>query len=559
MSCARLGFCVVAICALPALPAAAQEVADIVIDDAVDAFGPDFVLYDFDVPAGVVEVEVRHDSVDDSDVIDFGVEDPNGFRGWGGGNSEPAIVGTLAASRSYRPGPIPAGTWRVVVGKAQLNSDAPAVHIEIFLRTTATLPPATDRRAYAPATLSDTARYYAGDLHVHSEDSGDARPPLAEIATFARARGLDFLVITDHNTDSQVDRLGPAQDAVPDVLFVPGVEFTTYGGHATGFGVTRYVDHKLGISTTVDAAVDAIHAQGALFSINHPVLDIGSACIGCAWVHDVSALVARGAIDGVEVATGGYNEAGFLFNVAARDFWDRLLDDGSHAVPVGGSDDHKAGVDLGAFASPIGSPTTLIFAEELSVAALMQGLKDNRVVVKLQGPDDPMIDFQTTPPRTGDTVFSDPSVGDGDITLTAVITGGLGHHVRFMKEGFPDPFNDGVEAVVVDADPFTISRTVRAPPADEGFGEERWRVELLAERDDATGDEGHVQVLTGHVWVRQAEPVVDDGCACASTTTSTSRSTSTTTSASGGAALLLLWGALRRSRRGGPSGSSPAR
>jgi hypothetical protein len=491
---------------------AQEETPDFVFDVALDEDAAPFVLVGFDVPAGTAEVEVRHESVFDVDVVDFGVEDRDGFRGWGGGNVEPAVIGLRAASRSYHPGPMPEGTWHVVIGKAQLVSDAPGAHIEIFLRTTATLPDASDRAPYVPATLSTGPRFYAGDLHVHSEDSGDARPGLDEIADFARGRGLDFVVVSDHNTDSQVEKLTPAQARHPDLLLVPGVEFTTYGGHATGFGVTRYVDHKVGLTTTVGEAAAAIQAQGGLFSINHPVLDLGTICIGCAWVNDVP-----GRVDGVEVATGGYDEVGFIFDEGARDFWDALLDDGSHAAPVGGSDDHKAGVDEGPFGSSIGAPTTMIFADALSVAALTQGIEDNRVVVKLQGPDDAMIDLQTDPPRSGDSV-----VFDGDVTLTAVITGGTGLSARFMKHGFEDG-----DVVEVDSDPFTLTRVVQAPDQ----GEERWRVELLEGRDGA--NEGHVAVLTGHVWLRRPPPSLPDDCGCGP----------------GAAALLPLLLLLRRRRR----------
>lgn len=477
--------------------AQAQEVPTFVFDQPLEKDGPPFVLLDFDVGAGVKEVEVRHASVDDDDIVDFGLEDADdgahSFRGWGGGNDEPAVVNEFAASRSYHPGAIGEGVWHVVVGKAQLLSDAPAIHVEVFLRDAVTLPPDTDRAPYAPATLSSTARFYAGDLHVHSRDSGDARPDLDEIAAFARGLpngGLDFVVVTDHNTDAQLERFVDAQSRHDDLLFVPGVEFTTYGGHATGFGVTSYVDHKIGLTTTVQDAVDAVHAQGALFSINHPVLDLGDVCIGCAWVNDVPAV-----LDGVEVATGGYDEVGFLFNTAARDFWDALLDDGSHAAPVGGSDDHKAGVDEGAFGSSIGSPTTMIFASELSAAALTEGLKNNRVVVKLQGTEDAMIDLQTRPERTGDTV-----VAAGTVTLTATITGGTGLQARFMKHGFPIEDDDGNEEVVdVDSDPFVLEREV---VVEDG---ERYRVELL--------EEGHVEVLTGHVWLAQLKGGDDEiGC-----------------------------------------------
>ena len=56
-------------------------------------------------------------------------------------------------------------------------------------------------------------------------------------------------------------------------------------------------------------------------------------------------------------------------------------------------DDHKAGVMLGQFQSPIGNPTTMVLADELSVAGIIDGVKNGRTVVKLQEPSDPMIDL----------------------------------------------------------------------------------------------------------------------------------------------------------------------
>src|SRR5262249_46225337 len=74
-----------------------------------------------DVPVGIAEIEVRHDELSETNILDWGLDDPNGFRGWGGGNVEPAIVGIDGASRSYVPGPIPPGQWEVVVGKAKVR------------------------------------------------------------------------------------------------------------------------------------------------------------------------------------------------------------------------------------------------------------------------------------------------------------------------------------------------------------------------------------------------------------------------------------------------------
>lgn len=139
------------------------QAAPIVIDGDVPKTGGDFFYVPFEVPAGTVEIEVRHDDLSKDDILDFGLDDPAGFRGWGGGNEEPAIVAVAAASRSYLPGPIPAGTWRVVVGKAKLKTATPRYHLEIELRTTPTLAK-VPRTPYAPVSLESTARFYAGDL-----------------------------------------------------------------------------------------------------------------------------------------------------------------------------------------------------------------------------------------------------------------------------------------------------------------------------------------------------------------------------------------------------------
>ena len=114
--------------------------------------GPNtFFFLDFEVPEGTVEIEVAHAHVpaDTGNVLDWGIDDPNGSRGWGGSNRENAVVGVDAASRGYVPGPMPAGTWRVTVGKARIVLGEPAGYsVDVTLRTTAT-----------PAIAKATARH----------------------------------------------------------------------------------------------------------------------------------------------------------------------------------------------------------------------------------------------------------------------------------------------------------------------------------------------------------------------------------------------------------------
>lgn len=465
----------------------AQPGPDLVLDGPVPADG-EFFEVPFEVPPGTVELQIAHGATDADDILDFGVLSPEGFRGYGGGNTEDAIIGVEASSRSYLPGPITPGAWTLYVGKAKVRSNAPAYRVAITFRSEPTLPASTDRAPYADAApLSPEARFFAGDFHVHSQDSGDARPPLDELASFARGRGLDFVVVTDHNTVAQHDRIAAAQPAHPELLFVPGIELTTYAGHATAFGATAWVDHRVGHQgQTLQGAVDDLVAQGALFSINHPALNLGDACIGCAWQHDIPAL---GTLHGVEIETGGWRQAGRLFSWDAIALWEQLLDQGHHLAAIGGSDDHQAGESTG---SPIGDPTTMVWADGLSVTALRQGILDSRTVVKLQGPSDPMVVLDTTPPRAGDTVAA------ADVTVTATVSGGVGAWFRFVKNGL------GVapaEPITSDPQAFTLALT----PTDGGADRVRAEVQV----DDA--GELVPRTITSYVWLAPADPA---GCAC---------------------------------------------
>ena len=463
-------------------PAAAQ---DLVLDGNVPLDDLDHFFIPFDVPAGTVEIEVRHDDQSDANVLDWGLQDQDGFRGWGGGNAEPAIVGLDAASRSYIPGPIAAGTWNVVVGKVKVDESPATYHVEIFFRDTPTLLPQPEREPYAPAEpLSTEARWYAGDFHVHSLESGDAQPSIDEVATFARSRGLDFVELSDHNTNSQLDFINAVQVSHPELLLIPGVEWTTYDGHANGVGAVDWVDHKIGQpGVTVEGAVQAFHAQSALFSLNHPALQLGNLCFGCFWEHELPAEQ----IDAVEIATVGWSQGGGLFALNAIAIWDELCDAGGHPAALGGSDDHRAGVDLGTFQSPIGDPTTMVYASELSVAGILDGIRSGRTVVKLQGPDDPMIELTPSIVPEGDTVSAT------EVTVTAVVTGGVSpfdepYRIRFVRDGEP------AELVDITADPFEHTVTI-APPTE---GETRLRAEVHVADDQP-------RTITSHLWFRYQE------------------------------------------------------
>jgi hypothetical protein len=443
---------------LSLLPVAAlaADPPPLVLEGDVPASAPEVrhFFLDFEVPPGISEIEIAHDDLSEANILDWGLDAPEGFRGWGGGNRENAVVAVTAASRSYLPGPITPGTWRVVVGKAKINEPPGRYRVEITMRETQTLAPQPERQPYAPAAeVAPGPRWFAGDFHVHSRESGDADPTLDAVAVFAESRGLDFVMLSEHNTVSQLELYAATQAAHPELLLVPGAEVTTYAGHFNAIGATAFVEHRIGLpDTSIAETAAGVHAQGALVSINHPALALGDACIGCAWTHDLAAEQ----IDAVEIGTGDILKPGGAFNDRAVEFWESLCVANTCPAALGGSDDHGGGQDMGALDSPIGAPTTLVFAESLTVEGLIAGVRAGDTVVKLHGPDDPMIDFW-------------PPAADEPRALRATITGGMGFDARWVRDGVAG------ERVTIDADPFTLTGTLDAAPGVST----RLRVEVL--------------------------------------------------------------------------------
>ena len=468
--------------------------AELDLSGTVDVAGADHVLVPFEVPEGIAEIEVQHGHDAEGVILDWGLDDPAGFRGWGGGNVEHAVVGEQAASRSYLAGPVPAGTWNVVVGKAQLAGEPVSYDLRVFLREAPTLAPEPQRSTYEPVpALREGPDWYAGDLHVHSRQSGDASPSMDAAATFAEAQGLDFIELSEHNTSSQMQLMNDVQDRHPDLLLLPGIEVTTYDGHANAIGATRWVNHRVGLDgLTATQMVQQVHDQGALFGLNHPTLALGDLCIGCAWEHDVDG----GSIDAYEIITGSVDTPAGAAHPSALAAWDVLCAEGHHVAAIGGSDDHRGGQGTGLLDSPIGSPTTLVYAERLDAASILAGIRAGRTVVKLGGPDDPMVTLWPDAPLDGDTVTADSTV------VEATVTDGLGHRVLL--------FVDGLEAVSaeVDTDPFVLAHDVKAPAT----GQRRVRAEVW--------DGGSRRTVTSHVWVQRdladPDPVpVPEDCGCA--------------------------------------------
>lgn len=127
----------------------------------------------------------------------------------------------------------------------------------------------------------DAPRWMRGAYHVHTTRS-DGRGSVEEVARAAKAAGLDFVVLTDHNDFGQRE---PAY--VDGVLVVPGVELSTAHGHLAAFGMERPLE---GVRPWMDggAAEAAVEKAGGVGVLAHPVQWRNP------WRHEEAARRARG-------------------------------------------------------------------------------------------------------------------------------------------------------------------------------------------------------------------------------------------------------------------------
>jgi hypothetical protein len=105
----------------------------------------------------------------------------------------------------------------------------------------------------------------AGVLHVHSTHS-DGTGTVPQIAAAARANGLDFLLLTDHDTLAARDR---GEEGWHDgVLVLVGEEVSPRReNHYLAFGLERPIDHR---GLTPGQIVDRVNEAGGFGFLSHP-------------------------------------------------------------------------------------------------------------------------------------------------------------------------------------------------------------------------------------------------------------------------------------------------
>jgi hypothetical protein len=464
-----------------------------------------FVMLPFDVPKGTTAihgwycydqpdsptattpvVSIRH-------TIDFGYYGPRPpgqrlwtmkqYRGWSGSgffkditvspegfaaSPDPSEKPLDNTSRGYRPGPIEPGEWAVELGVAAVvppdQGDSDGIvnwRVELELSRNA-IPDRYVPAHYDAHPAKRAAGWYAGDFHVHTEQSGDAKQdaPAADVFNYAFGKaGLDFVQVTDHNTDAGWGEWGRYQGAQPGKLIARNEEITTYRGHMNAPGIGRLADYRTGpvyergadgsltllrARRPVSRVFEDVHGSGGITTINHPTIfdsaipPFAIICRGCSWEY-TDPETDYPAVDAVEVETGpqglklGTMPGPSPFTPLAIQFYEHALGVAGHMIAaVSGSDSHSGGNSdaTDVTGTPVGSPATMVYARSLSERGIADAVRAGHTYVRSFGIKSPQLRFTAGPAIFGDTVHAATArfaarvigPGAGPEPLTLVVT-----------------------------------------------------------------------------------------------------------------------------------------
>jgi hypothetical protein len=392
-------------------------------------FGIDQWAYlPFEVPAGIrrIRVTTSHDSFAAGgpirNVLDLGIFGPAGhdlgnaagFRGWSGGARDGFVISASHATPGYLAGPIEAGVWAVALGPVVLSPWGMAFRADVILQRGQ--PAVEESVGGAPAAYSPPpirgGGWYRGDLHLHTVHSDGQRHP-NELVTDAQASGLDFIVSSEHNTNS-ANRVWPAC-RTERLLVIPGEEATTRHGHwlAVGLSPHAWVDWRYAPRDRMFPRFAAeVRESGGFVVAAHPAVPVPGSWWEFGFDH----------VDALEVWNGRWN----LDDELSLRIWQRLLREGRRVIAVGGSDSHTQD-------QLVGSPQTVVHARELSVAAVVDGLRrghsyiarSRSVTVDLTASWRTAVD----PAGPGQTLRVPP---DTPVTVTAMVTGAAGTNAALI-------------------------------------------------------------------------------------------------------------------------------
>lgn len=340
-----------------------------------------YCMLAFDVPDGLgtISIKISRETHREAQ-IPVALFDSNGrmrvfkaSEAASGYNEERYTIGQTASSGAIE-GPVPAGTWKLVLYKRRFHEDfCGQIIVEGEQNQSSDVNyPEYD---FSSRVLSSQEGWYRGELHVHSSES-TGRKDVRAVLSAAECAGLDFIAITDHFTSSHWSELERSYRDY-NVLCLQSMEVSGDRGHANIHGLKEWINPLvddndelvsfLGLDSkpSMGNIADRIHEIGGIIGINHPLSGMVS------WRYSSFPIEKADIID-IWASPDG------PVSLCYPTLYDGYLAQGYHLTAVGSSDSHDPdGIEPWKF----GNLFTYVYADSLSQKGIINGLKRGRVYV----------------------------------------------------------------------------------------------------------------------------------------------------------------------------------
>ncbi|MEM3208229.1 MAG: CehA/McbA family metallohydrolase, partial [Halobacteria archaeon] len=237
--------------------------------------------------------------------------------------------------------------------------------------------------AAAPASAGIWAD---GQLHTHSTECGHDGVPetpdgsVEKMINRARAKGLEFLAITDNNPLCPPTRVGSANmnnfALLPSVESYPGKGVAIVGrdageskGHMNAFRVSSHINSVWNLTSAADAAA-VYHNEGGIVQVNHPYSTL-QPFTDLSWYlgYDFDFQTMEIINVNWHIPPGSGKKS--------FDKWRELLAQGRKITGVAVSDYHMDKQWLG-FLHNLDAPYTSVYVDNVSTDGVVAGLKAGR-------------------------------------------------------------------------------------------------------------------------------------------------------------------------------------
>jgi hypothetical protein len=200
------------------------------------------------------------------------------------------------------------------------------------------------------------------ETHLHTLHS-DGRHSVDAMFEACRGAGYDAVALTDHNTQSGMAEARAAAERL-GLILVPGVEVTTFRGHAVVLGIARVPEWRDLETRGIDALAREVHDEGGLVTVCHAAALGSPVCSGCTWQWPV----APESVDLWETFS-----APRPITEASLALWQQIVARGGYVAPVAAGDVHS----VTAAAQP--KAATHVYVRERTTAGVLEALRARRL------------------------------------------------------------------------------------------------------------------------------------------------------------------------------------